>query len=249
MKDRDILVYNQIFMERNFHETVLQPGVFTLNEGNVEAEKAILAAEATISALNKAEDVHMAAGTEAKASQEAAKEVLKESVWRYKTSFDNSALSYCFARLNTRDRMLDAVSQVALSSTVDTSDGLMAEASHLQGASDVPLAGLPLLSFKGAGLESDPILTEAIAGAGDSYLSGLIQELGNSDWVQDALKFENHSKDHCPLCQQALPADFYAQVRKVFDQTYKRKLAELTTLHRQYSEAANQLLRQSEAPV
>ncbi|HHK4245472.1 TPA: AAA family ATPase [Pseudomonas aeruginosa] len=247
--DREILVYNHIFMEKNFHETASQPGVFTLNEGNIEADKAIAAAEAAINSLTAILDTHMAAGTQAKAAQEAAREALKDNVWKHKGPFDGCALAYCFNRLNTKDRLLDAISQVALAGTNDTAEGLLAEAAQLQSARDVELPGIPHLRFQGAGMEADPILAEVIAGAGDSYLSALIQELGNSDWVKHALKFESHSKDQCPLCQQPLPGNFYTEVHKVFDQTYERRLTALTSLQQQYVSAVEQFLRQSEAPI
>lgn len=247
--DREIFVYNQIFMERNFHEAIYQPGVFTLNEGNVEAEKAIAAAESAISTLNVSLQMHMDAGIQAKRAQEEARDELKANVWQHKGPFDNSALAYCFNRLNTKDRMLEAVSQVVLTSTTDTADGLLAEAAELQGASDIELSSIPRLIFDGAGSETDPILTEVIVGAGDSYLSALIKKLGNSDWVKHALRFETHIKDQCPLCQQPLPENFYSEIHKVFDQTYEARLHALAALHKNYKSAIEKFLRLSNDPI
>lgn len=247
--ERDILVYNQVFMEKNFHETTSQAGVFTLNEGNIEADKAIAAAEAAIRALTATHDAHMEADARAKAAQEVARETLKENVWKKKGPFDNSALAYCFNRLNTKERLLDAVSQASLASTQDTASGLLAEASQLHGASDVELPRIPHLRFDGAKMEADPILAEIIAGTGESYLSSLIQELGSSDWVKHALKFESHSKDQCPLCQQSLPDNFYDEVHKVFDQTYERRLNSLHALHHEYTTTSERFLAQCETPI
>jgi len=206
--DREILVYNHIFMEKNFHEAASQAGVFTLNESNIEAEKAIAAAEQAINSLTVTHNAYMAEGNQAKATQETARDKLKDNIWKLKGRFDNSGLAYCFSRLNTKDKLLEAASQVALASTTDTAEGLLAEATQLQDASDAELPGIPPLRFEGAGIETDPILAEVIAGTGDSYLSALIQELGNSDWVKHALRFEAHSKDQCPLCQQPLSGKF-----------------------------------------
>lgn len=247
--DREILVYNHIFMEKNFHEATSQPGVFTLNEGNIEADKAIAAAEQAIKSLTDIHDTHMGEGSRAKAAQDTAKDKLKGNVWTLKGRFDNSALAYCFSRLNTKDRLFEAASQIALAGTTDTAEELLAEASQLQGASDVELPGIPRLRFEGAAIEADPILAEVIAGTGDSYLSALIQELGNSDWVKHALGFESHLKDQCPLCQQPLPVNFYAELHKVFDQTYEKRLTALTTLQQRYAGAAERLLRQSKATI
>ncbi|MCY1538697.1 hypothetical protein D9M68_742500 [compost metagenome] len=79
-----------------------------------------LFSEAAINSLTATLDTHMSAGTQAKDAQEAARDTLKENVWKHKGPFDNSALAYCFSRLNTKDRLLDAISQVALASTADS---------------------------------------------------------------------------------------------------------------------------------
>ncbi|MEX5601236.1 MULTISPECIES: AAA family ATPase [Pseudomonas] len=249
VKEREILVYNHSFMEKNFHEEASQPGVFTLNEGNIEAEKAIADAEAAINLLTGTLDAHMMAGKEAKAAQELAKDKLKDSIWKHKTPFDNSPLAYCFNRLNTKERVLEAVAQVALAPTTDTPDALRAEAAALHGASDAVLPAIPSIKFTGGEIEADLILVEVISGSGDSYLSALIQEFGNSDWVKHALKFESHAKDQCPLCQQSLPQDFYGEVRKVFDVTYEKRLAALNALQQRYQGAVEQLLRQCNGPT
>lgn len=247
--DREILVYNHTFMEKNFHETASQPGVFTLNKDNIEADKAIAGAEAAIKSLTIAHDEFMVAGTDARAALDDARNTLKDEIWKHKGPFDNGALAYCFSRLNTKDRLLDAVSQVALASTTDTPEGLLVEAAQLQDPSGAKLPDIPCLKFEGADIESDPILAEVIVGAGDSYLSRLIQELGNSDWVKQSLKFAVHSKDQCPLCQQPLPENFYAEVHKVFDQTYEKRLSSLITIQQRYTDAVTQFIFQGEAPI
>lgn len=48
--EREVLVYNHTFTESNFHASS-QPGVFTLNEGNIEAEKNLGAAELALKKL------------------------------------------------------------------------------------------------------------------------------------------------------------------------------------------------------
>lgn len=78
--DREVLVYNHIFMEKNFHASS-QPGVFTLNEGNIEAEKAILTAEAELKILEAEQQVEMEAGKALAAVQAASQESLKDNVW------------------------------------------------------------------------------------------------------------------------------------------------------------------------
>lgn len=245
---REVLVYNCAFMEKNFHEAASQPGVFTLNEGNIEAEAALAAAETAIAELTIAHDSEMEKGVNCKKAQEQAHQALLDNVWKPKRDFDNTALAYCFRSLNTKERLLDAVRRVQLVETTDTAQGLLSEAAELNEASDQELPGIASITFQAGKLETDPIMQEVITGSGDSYLSAFIQQLGNSDWVKQALRYEVEAKKQCPLCQQPLPQDFYAEIRKVFDKTYEQRLGLLQQLESRYRDAADQFLRRCEAP-
>lgn len=247
--DREIFVYNHTFMEKNFHEVSSQPGVFTLNEGNIEAENAIKAAEAEIKTLSEQQEAEMAQGSSCKTAQDSAKETLKDNVWKLKRVFDNTSLTYCFNLLNTKEKVLDKVLSVALGVCADTTEGLMAEAAELQAASDEALPGIPRVSFEGGELELNPIFQEIITGTGNSYLSALIQELGNSDWVKHALSFAATDDDPCPFCQQPLPKDFYAELAKVFDKTYEQRLSDLAALKRRYGAGVEQFLERCAMPA
>ena len=245
---REVLVYNHVFMEKNFHEAQSQPGVFTLNEGNIEAEAALAAAESAIAELTISHDAEMQKGLNCKKAQDAAHEALLESVWKPKREFDNTALAYCFRSLNTKERLLDAVRRVQLVTSTDTAQGLLEEAAELSKTSDQELPGIPPVAFQAERLEGDPILQEVITGSGDSYLSAFIQQLGNSDWVKHAIRYQAEAADKCPLCQQPLPQDFYAEIHKVFDKTYEQRIELLQRLEREYRSAADQFQRRCEAP-
>lgn len=246
--DRDILVYNQLFVEKNFHEAVSQPGVFTLYEGNIEAETSLSAAESSISELTVAHNAELEKGIDCKKAQDEAYEKLLDSVWEPKRGFDKTALSYCFKLLNTKERLLDHVRSVPYVEITDTPESLLAEVAELNDASDQELAAIAPVTFQAGELENAPIMIEAITGSGDSYLSALIQNLGNSDWVKQALHYEGEAGNQCPLCQQPLPQDFYAELRKVFDKTYEQRLSQLRQLENRYRGAIENILQQCEAP-
>lgn len=246
--DREILVYNHKFMEKNFRDAISQPGVFTLNEGNIEAETSLLAAEAKITDLTHAHDTEIQKGLNCKKIQDEAHEALLDKVWKPKRDFDGTALAYCFQNLNTKARLLEYVEKIELVATTDTSKGLLSEAIALNETSVQELPGIALTKFQAHDLELEPILQEIITGSGDSYLSSFIQQLGNSDWVKQSLHYESKAKDKCPLCQQSLPKDFYDEIRKVFDKTYEQRFDALQQLEERYRVAVDQFLRQCEAP-
>jgi len=245
--EREILVYNHLFTEKNFHADA-QPGVFTLNEGNIEAEAALQAAEAALKTLAQEQQEEIEAGKAVVAEQEAAKEALREHVWALKKPFDNTPLRYCFSQLNTKERLLERVIPLVHTATTDTPESLSAEAAELQSASDLELPGIASFSFHEMDVEVNTVLAEVIAGSGDSYLSALIQELGHSDWVKQALGFVDKSDEHCPFCQQILPPNFYDEVAKVFDKTYEQRLEHIRQLKSRYDKGVERVLLQCARP-
>lgn len=238
--EREVLVYNHVFMEKNFHASS-QPGVFTLNEGNIDAENALQAAEAALKVLSEEQQAEITAGKSLATAQEANQEELRNLVWEVKRPFDNSPLKYCFNLLNTKERLLEKVLSVKLASPPDTIAALESEAAVLQSASDTELPRIAYFTFQEGEVEINTTFQEIIIGSGDSYLSALIQELGNSDWVKHALGFADKENERCPFCQQTLPENFYEEIQKVFDKTYELKVQQLASLKNFYGKGIERL--------
>lgn len=239
--EREVLVYNHTFMEANFQASS-QPGVFTLNEGNIEAEKELAVAEEALKQLLTEHQAEVAAGNAFGDSQKANKADMQDQLWALKKPFDTGPLRYCLVGPNTKERLAEKLRGLTLAPTTDDFVGLAAEAEQLQTAGDTELPAVPAFRFAEAELENSPLLSEVISGSGDSYLSALINELGNSDWVKHALQF--HERDQCPFCQQTLPAGFYNEIRKVFDKTYEQRISQLKVLKSRYEGGVTRLKAQ-----
>lgn len=243
--EREVLVYNHTFMEKNFHASS-QPGIFTLNEGNIDAEAALKKAEDALKILGEEQQDVVKTGMGYVKAQEDHREALRDRVWALKKPFDNSPLKYCFYQINSKEKLLERVSPLAYTATADTLEMLESEAKELQAASDIELPQISRFTFQESDVESNSIFQECIAGSGDSYLSALIQELGNSDWVKQAFAFVNQADETCPFCQQKLPDDFYLHLKGVFDQTYEKRVAQLNSLAARYEAGVKRLLVQLE---
>ncbi|WP_122550237.1 AAA family ATPase [Pseudomonas viridiflava] len=239
--DREILVYNHTFTDANFQASS-QPGIFTLNEGNIEAAKELEAAELALKQLLAEHQTEVTAGNAIGESQKANKAELLDQLWALKKPFDTGPLRYCLVGPNTKERLGDKLLALALVSSTDDFAGLAAEAEQLQSAGDAELPAIPAFRFAEGEVETSPLLSEVIAGSGDSYLSALITDLGNSDWVKHALRF--HEREQCPFCQQTLPAGFYDEIRKVFDKTYEQRISHLNALKSRYEGAVARLKSQ-----
>ncbi|MEK9494945.1 AAA family ATPase [Photorhabdus sp. P32] len=73
-------------------------------------------------------------------------------------------------------------------------------------------------------IETDEIFNEIILGTNDSYLSALITNLNNSDWVKKGLDYLSLSDNKCPFCQNIIPIDFGLEINKIFNDTYDKKI-------------------------
>ncbi|WP_439862218.1 AAA family ATPase [Pseudomonas sp. MBLB4136] len=245
--DRELLVYNHNFMENHFQESS-QPGVFTLNEGNIEAENALLAAEEELKKLAEQRQTEVDAGKALTASQKANREALLDNLWALRKQHDSSDLKFCFTALHTRERLAEKVESLNLEPVSDSFDTLALEASELQSASDQERPVLPLFSFPERDVEFSPVLAESITGSDSSYLSDIINDLGNSDWIKQAFRFVDKNNDTCPFCQQKLQANFYEELGKVFDKTYQRRMEGLIALNERYEAGAVRLKAQYQQP-
>lgn len=241
--DRELVVYNHNFMESHFQESS-QPGVFTLNEGNIEAENALLAAEEELKKLAEQRQAELVAGNALVATQKTSRETFLDDLWALRKQYDSSDLKFCFTGLNTKERLAEKIESLSLQSVSDTFETLALEARELQSASDQERPVLPSFSFPEQEVELSPLLEEAITGSDNSYLSEIINDLGNSDWIKQAFRFVDRNNDTCPFCQQKLQADFYEELGKVFDQTYQRRMEGLAGLKARYEAGAARLKAQ-----
>jgi len=239
----DICVYNQSFIEKNFHGGS-QPGVFTLNQGNIEAEQALLAAEEKIKELDVIEKEEMQSGSDAKRAQVALEDALKEGVWALRKQVESTPLRYCLQGPNTKDRLIEKILAMEFLETNDKLEELSSEADDLLKANDQPRPSIRRLVLDAQRIEGATLFQEQITASDESYLSALILALGNSDWVKHSLNFINESTEQCPLCQQKLPEDFYRHLRKVFDTTYEERIRVLESLRGQYTHSAVGLISQ-----
>lgn len=70
-------------------------------------------------------------------------------------------------------------------------------------------------------LINSKILTTQIVENNNITLFQLINDLKNSSWVEEGLKYLNNSHNKCPFCQNQLTTEFVEDIYKLYDQKYK----------------------------
>ncbi|BBG61105.1 AAA family ATPase [Providencia rustigianii] len=230
----DIIVYNQNFIRENFYEIPELHGVFTLSEENKEAEQAILDATEKITNLRQRIELSEKEKELKLSDIENEDTSLKESVWKAKTEYENSALDFCLDGLRRNKASFLNKVKTSTGITMSTIESLQKEAQELSGQNNNLLPDIPIVNLNTHDFENDPILAQVIVGSKDSYLSELIEELENSDWVKSGLEYMKPDNP-CPFCQQELSLSITEEISQLFDETYTKKINQVKELHSNYT--------------
>lgn len=242
-EEPEVFVYNQRFITENFYDKPSQPGIFTLNKGNAEAEKAIHDAEEAIRGFEVRHKSIIEDGKKLKRDLEQKQLEIKEKVWEAKFKFERTELEFCLDGVKgSKDKFLSKILDTVIEDEIESETKLRADAKELQGQADKEKDVPDRIEANLSELESDPVWKEVIVGSGDSYLAGLIKKLENSDWVSRGQKFLLESDEVCPFCQQALPHNFSHDLGALFDSSYKERINHINGLLSGYKQNKQEIL-------
>ncbi|MBX8590889.1 AAA family ATPase [Pseudomonas cichorii] len=125
-----LFVYNQAFVEKNFHQET-QPGIFTLNQGNIEAEAAIREDEQRLEEvrLQRQEVINNRKEFADLLSKE--NDRYKELLWDIKKGLQQDSLHYCFDGFHTNKvKFKNSLEAMALPSDATNTAAELAEAAQ-----------------------------------------------------------------------------------------------------------------------
>ena len=83
---------------------------------------------------------------------------------------------------------------------------------------------VPLIMNTCGTYEHERILLKKISGGGNDSFSSFIDELGNSSWVADGLKYVGEENCKCPFCQQTIGSEIINKIRNKYNESYKEEL-------------------------
>ncbi len=244
VEDNDtILVYNQKFVQDTFYEPEGIHGIFTLSKGNAEAQKVIDTASSEVKKLT--EQKKKIEEKKIKDEQKHLSEIeeYKKQVWKIKTEYTGGdrVLEFCLDGLKgNKDTLFKhLISLEKPEGEIDYSvDDLKIEVQQLQGeAQSKQLLSRVLINV--GDIEQSELLSKVIVGNKNSSVAALIEELGNSDWVNSGIKYVHidGEKGVCPFCQQkTITQKFLDQISDYFDESYNRDKFQIEQLILRYDE-------------
>lgn len=250
IEDTDkILVYNQKFVQDTFYEPQGIHGIFTLSKGNAEAQKEIDNVSAEVKKLTEQRKK-----IEEKKEKDEKKhlseiEEYKKQVWKIKTEFTGGdrVLEFCIDGLKgNKDTLFRHI--VSLEKTEDELDysveDLKIEAQQLQGEAKSRQM-LSRVQNTVDDIEQSELLSKVIVGNKNSSVASLIEELGNSDWVNTGIKYIHldGEKGVCPFCQQeTITQSFLNQISAYFDETFNQDKSQIERMISRYDAEIKQVI-------
>lgn len=240
-----IKVYNRNYMRNAFTSVDgEEPGVFLLGEEDGAAYQQIKAvSDQKIKADQKAD---RAQGQLDQRLEEAAdlRSDLAKKVWNKRSVIPQGLQQRMSGLRGSMDACLEKVLVAADAHSERGVENLEALAKKAEAAFDgsVQVRDLypaaPALSWDEAALEE--ALGTPIVGSTDLPLMDLIKRLGHSDWVHQGLEHLRSAANTdrlCPFCQQSPPVSLAGQLAEVFNETYKKKTAEVEKFYQAITQA------------
>ncbi len=247
-----ILVYNQSFIQDNFHIADSLKGVFSLSKENKSAEEKIEKATARLTLLSQNQEDKRTEKQEVLQAFENQKQQALNEVWKIKSIYagGDRVLEYCLDGLKgKKDKLFEHIHAIAKpeEQPKETIQAIRKEVEALKGDSAQPQSNITPLQFLAQEVESNQIFEEPILGNADSEVAQLIEKLGNADWVKQGLEYIPEHVDEsglpCPFCQEpTITSKLIDGVKGYFDDTYQKKIDALEKLQTEYIEAQAGLL-------
>lgn len=247
------MVYNRDFVDRNFNQYGPLPGVFTLGDNQVEAEREIARLRPEIEKVDgqisslKIQLVGEDGQSGKRKELLDLEPVLRDKCWKQKELHDayfKEAYAAASARGN-KERFKEKVLSEQASNTAEllSLDELKQKAqtifsSDLERA--VPFEALSAVDL--LSVEGNALLQKVIVGNQDVDIAALINRLGNSDWVKQGRQYHEQEPEICPFCQQSTDKQFADDLTAFFSEAYGNDIQSLRQLQTSYMSATDRLL-------
>lgn len=235
------LVYDERFIDRNFHSYRNMPGVFTMNEVNQTVQEQIDAKHEEQATVRKSRSDAAEDQKKKEDSRAALEKKFCKDCWDraedLRTEFDKTQDKKRKSKQFTDAVLAATLAEQDLEELRRLYDSAYSDtASHYDEFSVI--ADTAVLDE----LEGHEILALAIVNSADTDFAKFIRRIGATEWVrQGHEQFGHTTDDQCPYCSQPLRPDFEEVFTASFDTQYQENLQKLKDFREAYRNAANAL--------
>ena len=246
-----IYVYNRKFRRDNFQQTI--PGVFTLGSATIEEINELEQMKKTLATKTddwkvKSESYRIKIEEEIPACEKKFKDnswnvILKDNESDFQKSFEGVRNSKDKFVIELKNRIAGIPGHEGTvcqrSQLIDRAKTLYAE--KLERLELLNLNIQPLME-SAEEIRNNPIWNTVIAGNEDIDIAALINDLGNSHWVDQGREYIKNGSNKCPFCQQNTISDsFRSKLEAFFDDEYKRRITLMRSLLERYRTVTNSI--------
>ena len=225
----EVLAYNRDFVKTNFNNETKIRGIYTLGEESEEKLKEITNLNTKLNILEKQLSESKENLTKLKELQNKLK---KDS---YKAFWDNYKKKYCDLMLELYKGNISSMesffNKCLTIEDIDNSiqyEQIYEEYTNLYTDSLEKKDSIELIDIIDiTSIINSPIFKEVIKEDKTITLSQLIDDLDNSSWVKDGIKYIKSSNNKCPFCQQEISSDFIHQIQALYGEKYQKQMDEL----------------------
>lgn len=235
------LIFNQEFIDANFQSYHKMPGVFTINEKNVEIQNQIESKLADQISIIEARKNAIAT----KKKKESDKETLIKAF--HKDCWDKSAtLRKVFDKTQDRKRKSKQFTDTVIAACPSDYDldelRRLYDSAYSKTATSYDtfnvISDVKALDV----LEGYEILGMAIVNTSMTPFAEFIKKVNATKWVhQGHEQFSHIAGSQCPYCQQSLPANFDQILSDSFDTHYQENVQKLKIFLEAYKAKANEI--------
>ena len=244
----EVLVYNRHFKESNFSGDI--DGIFTLGRDAIDDMSAIDDLKARKDALSDEVKKKKILLQQKKDELEKYKQDYQDTIWNVilkqnETYFQEAFTGYRASKKSFFDQVIKRYHEGHFST--QSREELLKKSITLF-AEKPQKCDLIKLDYKDIldelqSVEQNDIWTKHIVGNQDVPIAALISHLGNSDWVQNGIKYIGDDCK-CPFCQQDTITDVLkTQLKQFFNREYETCLHALSVFQTCYEECSQKILK------
>lgn len=241
--DYDVLVYDHDFITRNVREDTAMPGVFSINEGNIEKQNEIAEKESRLTELKEKYREQKEAFDENGKRPAALRSTLDEACWKATDSFRKDFPLAMIGKRGSKSAFVDGLLNVKSPAEADIFElKTLYDTAFGSDSATYPLLKnvRPIKMDQISGFE---LLGSAVISSADTPFANFIKAIGATDWVRRSHEqFVHVAGNRCPYCSQMLPNDYEQQLASCFDEQYEKGRQILQAFKTSYESAADSVL-------
>lgn len=240
--DYSVLVYNQDFMDANLHSYHNLPGVFTVNETNIEIQNQV---EAKLTEKETASTAFTTASDEKKKKEQTKNQlfsIFQDECWE-KSKHLRETFDATLTGKKRKHTFAEAVLNVKSPKNHDF-DSLKRLYDAAYSADSKRYDEFNTITDPAIldSLSGQEILEKSIVSTADTPFAYFIKALNATAWVRQG--YENYHEitdGKCPYCQEKIPDTFEDDIKACFEAQYQEDIEALKNYHDSYKQTANNL--------